>query len=405
MEGGSIVKLMGEVTLTNVSKLYDGVRAVEDVNLKVNDGEFLTLVGPSGCGKSTTLHIIAGLTQPTNGTVEIDGLDVTDLPPKDRNMAMVFQNIALFPHMNVFENMAFGLRLHNYDRGAIENRVASAAKKLQIESLLDREPTELSGGQQQRVAIGRAIVREPEVFLMDEPLANLDAKLRVHMRTELQRLHKELNTTIIYVTHDQAEAMTMSDRVAVFNDGRHQQIADPLICYNTPANDFVGGFMGSPAMNFMEAEVRSNRLSTPWFELKMDFDRNPHIESVNSVQIGVRPEDIYLFSEREQITFPSDKINTYTDVIEPMGNETIVYMFFDRGNENTFMKGEKSNELLMSVNPDTEISDNSEIDIVLDLEKVHLFEGDSGEAIAHGIRSISDDHITEPTTTRVENDS
>jgi len=208
---------MGNVKLEHIVKRYDDVTAVDDMNLDIKDGEFVTFVGPSGCGKSTTMETIAGLTKPTEGTVNISGRDVTNLPPKDRGISMVFQNIALFPHMDVFDNISFGLRLRDYDDEEIQRRVDRAAEVVQLEGMQDRMPEEMSGGQRQRVAIARAIVRNPDVFLMDEPLANLDAKLRVHMRTELQRLHKELDTTIIYVTHDQAEAMTMSDRIAVIN--------------------------------------------------------------------------------------------------------------------------------------------------------------------------------------------
>lgn len=241
---------MSHLMLDDVTKQYRDVVAVDDMNLDIEDGEFISLIGPSGCGKSTTLETIAGLTKPTDGTIEIAGRDVTNEPPKDRDIAMVFQNIALFPHMTVRENMNFGLRLKNYDDDKIEERVQDAADILQIDGMLDRMPDELSGGQQQRVAIGRAIVMDPEVFLMDEPLASLDAKLRVHMRTELQRLQQELDVTTVYVTHDQAEAMTMSDRIAIINDGDLQQFAPPLECYNKPANLFVAGFVGSPSMRF-----------------------------------------------------------------------------------------------------------------------------------------------------------
>src|SRR6056297_86877 len=261
---------MGEVKLEDVSKRYQDVTPVEDMNLHIEDGEFVTLVGPSGCGKSTTLETIAGLTKPTEGTITIADRDVTDLPPKDRGIAMVFQNIALFPHMDVYDNVSFGLRLRDYETEEVDRRVESAAEIVQLEGMLDRMPDEMSGGQRQRVAIARAIVREPEVFLMDEPLANLDAKLRVHMRTELQRLHKEMDTTIIYVTLDQAEAMTMSDRIAIIDGGELQQIAPPLRCYNEPTNEFVAGFIGSPSMNFVEGTVEASGLSTPNFDV--DFD-------------------------------------------------------------------------------------------------------------------------------------
>src|SRR6056297_2378925 len=277
---------MGQVILDGVTKRYADVTAVDDMNLDIRDGEFVTLVGPSGCGKSTTLETIAGLTIPTEGTITIADREVTNLPPKDRGIAMVFQNIALFPHMDVYDNISFGLRLRDFDKEEIERRVERATEILQIQGMLDRMPEEMSGGQRQRVAIGRAIVREPEVFLMDEPLANLDAKLRVHMRTELQRLHKELDTTIIYVTHDQAEAMTMSDRIAVLNEGELQQIDPPLVCYNEPANTFVAGFIGSPSMNFIEGEIAADGFESEY--VTVDFDP----ASVGSkLTLGVRPED------------------------------------------------------------------------------------------------------------------
>src|SRR6056297_874896 len=261
---------MGDVKLENVYKRYEDVTAVEDMNIHIRDGEFVCLVGPSGCGKSTTMEMVAGLTIPTEGEVYIGGREVTNLPPKDRGIAMVSQNIALFPHMDVYDNISFGLRLRKYDKEEIDRRVDRAVEIVQLEGMMERMPDEMSGGQRQRVAIARAIVREPEVFLMDEPLANLDAKLRVHMRTELQRLHKELETTIIYVTHDQAEAMTMSDRIAIIDGGELQQIAPPLVCYNEPANLFVAGFIGSPSMNFVEGEVTSGGLSTPNFDVEFD---------------------------------------------------------------------------------------------------------------------------------------
>jgi multiple sugar transport system ATP-binding protein len=257
---------MARLKLEHVTKRYEDVTAVDDMNLDIDDGEFVCLVGPSGCGKSTTMEMVAGLTTPSEGTVTIGDRDVTNLPPKDRGVAMVFQNIALFPHMDVYDNISFGLRLRDYPREEIDRRVEHAADIVQLEGMLDRMPDEMSGGQRQRVAIARAIVREPDVFLMDEPLANLDAKLRVHMRTELQRLHKELDTTIIYVTHDQAEAMTMADRIAVLDAGKLQQIDPPLVCYNEPANLFVAGFIGSPSMNFVEGIVTETGLESEYFD-------------------------------------------------------------------------------------------------------------------------------------------
>lgn len=251
---------MANVTLKNVYKRFGDVVAVRDQSLEIRDKEFLVLVGPSGCGKSTTLRMIAGLEEISEGIIEIGDEVVNDVAPKDRDIAMVFQNYALYPHMNVYDNMAFGLKLRKFPKKEIERRVQEAADILGIEELLKRKPKELSGGQRQRVALGRAIVREPKVFLMDEPLSNLDAKLRVQMRTELSKLHDRLKTTMIYVTHDQTEAMTMGDRIVVLKDGLIQQVDDPLTLYNEPNNMFVAGFIGSPAMNFMDAEIKKKEI-------------------------------------------------------------------------------------------------------------------------------------------------
>src|SRR6056297_3486445 len=316
---------MGDVKLEHVTKRYADVTAVDDMNLDISDGEFVTLVGPSGCGKSTTLETIAGLTIPTEGTITIADREVTNLPPKDRGIAMVFQNIALFPHMDVHENISFGLRLRDFDKEEINRRVEKAAKTVQMDGMLDRMPDELSGGQRQRVAIARAIVREPEVFLMDEPLANLDAKLRVHMRTELQRLHKELETTIIYVTHDQAEAMTMSDRIAVIDSGELQQIDPPLTCYNEPANLFVAGFIGSPAMNFVDGRLTETGFTGD--KVEVDFDPDVVDASVgDDVTLGIRPEDVYTLNDATSLANPTKQIDAVTDVLEPMGDEIFVYL-------------------------------------------------------------------------------
>src|SRR6056297_537531 len=317
---------MGKVILEDVTKRYADVTAVDKMNLEIEDGEFVTLVGPSGCGKSTTLETIAGLTIPTDGKITIADREVTNLPPKDRGIAMVFQNIALFPHMDVYDNISFGLRLRDYPKEEIDRRVDRAVEIVQLEGMMERMPDEMSGGQRQRVAIARAIVREPEVFLMDEPLANLDAKLRVHMRTELQRLHKELDTTIIYVTHDQAEAMTMSDRIAVIDGGELQQIAPPLVCYNEPANLFVAGFIGSPSMNFVEGEVTSTGLSTPNFDVEFDPGQLSGVAEGDHLTLGVRPEDVYLRQGSEGVTNPTQPIPARTDVLEPMGDEIFVYL-------------------------------------------------------------------------------
>ncbi|MFC4551247.1 MULTISPECIES: ABC transporter ATP-binding protein [Halorussus] len=377
---------MGEVILEDVIKRYGDVTAVDHMNLDIKDGEFVTLVGPSGCGKSTTLETIAGLTKPTEGKITIAGRDVTNLPPKDRGIAMVFQNIALFPHMDVYENISFGLRLRDYDKEEIERRVERAADIVQLEGMLDREPSELSGGQRQRVAIARAIVREPEVFLMDEPLANLDAKLRVHMRTELQRLHKELDTTIIYVTHDQAEAMTMSDRIAVIDGGELQQIAPPLVCYNEPSNLFVAGFIGSPSMNFVEGEITASGISTAEFDVDFDPGQVAGIAEGDAVTLGVRPEDVHLREVSDGIANPTRSIPAQTDVLEPMGDEIFVYLL--TGDAESQMEADPdsmTNQLLMSVDPSSDIAEDENVEVVLDRERVHLFDTETGEAITHGL--------------------
>ncbi|QLC33990.1 ABC transporter ATP-binding protein [Halarchaeum sp. CBA1220] len=376
---------MGNVTLEHVTKEYGDVVAVDDMNLDIRDGEFVTLVGPSGCGKSTTLETIAGLTKPTSGTIDIAGTDVTMLPPKDRGISMVFQNIALFPHMDVYDNISFGLRLRDYPKDEIDRRVERAAEIVQLEGMMDRMPDEMSGGQRQRVAIARAIVREPEAFLMDEPLANLDAKLRVHMRTELQRLHKELDTTIIYVTHDQAEAMTMSDRIAIIDGGELQQIDPPLVCYNQPANEFVAGFIGSPSMNFLDAEVTADGLVSEHFTLAVDPEA-AGVSVGDRVRAGIRPEDVYPAEEAADLDRPSTEIEVTTDVLEPMGDEIFVYLLLGGTEERPSMDAEASaNQLLMSVDPDSDIAEDDELTVVLDRSKLHLFDVETGEAITHGL--------------------
>ncbi|WP_226006888.1 ABC transporter ATP-binding protein [Natrinema salinisoli] len=382
---------MARVQLDNVTKRYEDIVAVDEMDLDIRDGEFVCLVGPSGCGKSTTMETIAGLTKPTEGTITIGDTDVTRLPPKDRGVAMVFQNIALFPHMDVYDNISFGLRLRKFDKEEIDRRVDHASDIVQLEGMLDRMPDELSGGQQQRVAIARAIVREPDVFLMDEPLANLDAKLRVHMRTELQRLHKQLDTTIIYVTHDQAEAMTMSDRIAVINAGELQQIDPPLVCYNEPANRFVAGFIGSPSMNFVDGELTEDGLETDHFDLEFDVD-GLDVAPGEAVTMGVRPEDIYPGRSEDSPASASAVIDATTDVLEPMGDEIFVYLTLDDSGGQMMTSGEASaasNQLLMSVDPDSAIEEDDQVSVVLDRSKIHLFETESGEAITHGLTQLS----------------
>ncbi|WP_331233506.1 ABC transporter ATP-binding protein [Natronorarus salvus] len=379
---------MARVQLEGVTKRYDDVTAVENMNLDIKDGEFVTFVGPSGCGKSTTMETIAGLTIPTEGKIHIGDRDVTNLAPKDRGIAMVFQNIALFPHMDVYDNISFGLRLRKFDKEEIDRRVEEAADVVQLEGMMDRMPDEMSGGQRQRVAIARALVREPDVFLMDEPLANLDAKLRVHMRTELQRLHRRLDTTIIYVTHDQAEAMTMSDRIAVIDAGELQQIAPPLTCYNEPANLFVAGFIGSPSMNFVDAEVTANSLETENFSIEFDPSTTEGIGPGDHVTVGVRPEDIYLEGTADGLDYPSGVIDARTDVLEPMGNEVFVYLVTGEGSE-TSMEVEggavTDDQLLMSVDPDTQIEVDEDVRVVLDRSRVNLFDVETGDALRHGL--------------------
>ncbi len=375
---------MADVKLENIVKQYEDVTAVDDMNLDIKHGEFVTFVGPSGCGKSTTMETIAGLTKPTSGTVMIGERDVTDLPPKDRGISMVFQNIALFPHMDVYDNISFGLRLRKYDKSEIDRRVEKAAEVVQLNGMMERMPDEMSGGQRQRVAIARAIVRNPDVFLMDEPLANLDAKLRVHMRTELQRLHKELDTTIIYVTHDQAEAMTMSDRIAVINAGQLQQIDPPLVCYNEPANLFVAGFIGSPSMNFVEGEVAGSGFTSD--DVKVSFNPSDYnLSRGKDVTLGVRPEDVYLANNSREAADPTVPLTATTDVLEPMGNEIFAYLTFDEDATSSMTDAQLPGQLLISVDPDTEIEEDQEIEVVLDRSKIHLFDTAGGKALTHEI--------------------
>jgi multiple sugar transport system ATP-binding protein len=320
---------MAEVKLVNVSKTFDkGTEAVKNVNLEIKDKEFVVLVGPSGCGKSTTLRMIAGLEEVTSGELYIDEELMNYITPKNRDIAMVFQNYALYPHMTVYENMAFGLKLRKYKKSEIDERVNEAAAILNLEELLDRRPKALSGGQRQRVAVGRAIVRKPKVFLFDEPLSNLDAKLRVQMRTEISKLHKKLDATIVYVTHDQTEAMTMGSRIVIMNKGIVHQVDTPIDLYNKPVNKFVAGFIGSPAMNFIEGTISSENTKLLFTSdsnelgLQIDDGKYPSIRSYNNKQliIGVRPEDILPANNNETGSY-----NANLEVVEPMGNELFLY--------------------------------------------------------------------------------
>src|SRR5712691_3147762 len=303
---------MAQVILRNLSKKYDEVHAVRDVNLAIRDKEFLVLVGPSGCGKTTTLRMVAGLESITSGDVLIGDKVVNDLAPMDRDIAMVFQNYALYPHMSVYDNMAFGLKMRKFAKPDIAKRVQDAAEILGIQGLLARKPRQLSGGQRQRVALGRAIVRHPQVFLFDEPLSNLDAKLRVQMRVELKKLHLRLGTTAIYVTHDQVEAMTLGDRVVVMKDGVVQQVGEPLELYNHPANKFVAGFIGSPAMNFATVTLTdangSLTAKNSGFELEVPTAHDERLRGHvgRQVTIGIRPEDLHVATDADPVglTFP-----------------------------------------------------------------------------------------------------
>ena len=367
---------MAEVILKDVTKVYEGGNiAAKDINIEVKDKEFVVLVGPSGCGKSTTLRMIAGLEEITSGDLIIGGKRVNDLSPKDRDIAMVFQNYALYPHMTVFENMAFGLKLRKFPKEEIRNRVNEAAKILGLIPFLDRKPKALSGGQRQRVAVGRAIVRKPKVFLFDEPLSNLDAKLRVQMRTQISKLHNDLKATMIYVTHDQTEAMTMGDRIVIMKDGIIQQIDTPLNLYNYPKNKFVAGFIGSPSMNFIKGKILyENNISffsekgNLKFNLNGSYTDKLKSYSNKKVWMGVRPEDIYdVSSTSENSNFR--KIQTVLDVVEPMGNEIFLYFNID---EVQFVARIPARE---KPEPD------SQRDLYIDSSKLHFFDGETEESI------------------------
>ena len=323
---------MAEVVLKGVSKVFGkDVVAVDGADIHIEDRSFVVLVGPSGCGKSTTLRMVAGLEEITEGEIYIDGTLVNDIPPKDRDIAMVFQNYALYPHMSVYQNMAFGLKLRKYPRQEIDARVREAAEILGIEELLERKPRALSGGQRQRVAVGRAIVRKPKVFLFDEPLSNLDAKLRVQMRTEISKLHRRLEATMLYVTHDQTEAMTMGDRIVVMKDGRIQQNDSPLNLYNFPANQFVAGFIGSPSMNFFEGRLTNGGGGLVFDEGGIQLPLPPSQagglgdHAGQAVVLGIRPEDIH-----DPATMAPGvdavEIEATVEVVEPMGNEVFLYL-------------------------------------------------------------------------------
>jgi len=366
---------MADVTLTNVKKVYDGnVVAVHDFNLHIEDKEFIVLVGPSGCGKSTTLRMIAGLEEITEGEIKIGERVVNDVPPKDRDIAMVFQNYALYPHMTVYKNMAFGLKLRRYPKQEIDKRVREAAAILGLEDYLDRKPKQLSGGQRQRVAVGRAIVRKPKVFLFDEPLSNLDAKMRVQMRAEISKLHTKLQATMIYVTHDQVEAMTMGDRIVVMKDGFIQQVADPIRLYDYPENKFVAGFIGSPPMNFMNSKVISENggiwVDSGAFKVKVTDEQAKHLEAYlgKEVTFGVRPEHIQDINNVPDAD-PTTCISALVDVIEPMGAETFLYL----------TSGDHSFIAKVDGHEQCRVGDN--IDLTLEMSRAHYFDIETEKVI------------------------
>ena len=374
---------MASVTLKGIYKKYaGGVVAVSDFNLEIKDKEFIILVGPSGCGKSTTLRMVAGLEEITEGELYIGDRLVNDVAPKDRDIAMVFQNYALYPHMTVFDNMAFGLKLRKTPKDEIKRRVEEAARVLDIEHLLERKPKALSGGQRQRVALGRAIVREPKVFLLDEPLSNLDAKLRAQMRTELSKLHQRLGTTFIYVTHDQTEAMTMGSRIVVMKDGVVQQVDTPQKLYDQPCNEFVAGFLGSPQMNFLNAIIREKdgkyfvefgKEATKTeqevkFTLPIPEEKNyrdclkPYIDK--EVVIGIRPEHIH--DEQMYLSsMPEGIVDTKVEVTELMGAETYLYM--DCAGQS----------IIARVDPKSTARPQDEIKVTFDVSRIHIFDKDT----------------------------
>jgi len=359
---------MASVKLKNVTKIFDkNVIAVNKAKIDIEDKEFVVLVGPSGCGKSTTLRMIAGLEEVTDGEIYIGDRLVNDVPPKDRDIAMVFQNYALYPHMTVYQNMAFGLKLRKYPKKEIEQRVTEAAEILEIKELLNRKPKALSGGQRQRVAVGRAIVRKPKVFLFDEPLSNLDAKLRVQMRTEISKLHNKLETTMIYVTHDQMEAMTMGDRIVIMKDGDIHQIDTPLQLYNQPKNKFVAGFIGSPSMNFLRGKILNSSNTLIFDEgniqlkipTKLKEKLTPYVNQ--EIVLGIRPEDIY---EADFAHGLKEKAlaESMVEVVEPLGNEVFIYL-------NTGLHA-----YMARVEARKTPAIGQKIQLVFNMDKVHFFD-------------------------------
>ncbi|MEI7645280.1 MAG: ABC transporter ATP-binding protein [Chloroflexales bacterium] len=367
---------MAGITFDHVWKRFGEVTVLKDLHIEINDGEFLVLVGPSGCGKSTALRCLAGLEEISDGTISIGDRVVNDVPPKDRDIAMVFQSYALYPHMSVYDNMAFGLKLRKVPKSEIAKRVKEAADMLSIGHLLDRKPKALSGGQRQRVALGRAIVRDPAVFLMDEPLSNLDAKLRVQTRAEISKLHQRLKTTFIYVTHDQTEAMTMGTRIAVMKDGILQQLDSPQNLYDTPANMFVAGFIGSPAMNFFEAKLDRvggglGVVISKDFVVPVPASKADKVGGYvgKNVYFGIRPEDVHDSHFVARGVDESAKINAQVNLTEAMGSE--VFAYIESGGK----------EFIGRLDPRTTARTGRSLEIVLDMDKMHIFDRESEKAL------------------------
>ncbi|OZI11426.1 sugar ABC transporter ATP-binding protein [Bacillaceae bacterium SAS-127] len=360
---------MAEIVLKNIYKMYDDkITAVKDFNLHIQDKEFIIFVGPSGCGKSTTLRMIAGLEEISKGDFYIDGERMNDIPPKDRDIAMVFQNYALYPHMTVYDNMAFGLKLRKFSKSDIDRRVKDAAAILGLEEYLDRKPKALSGGQRQRVALGRAIVRDAKVFLMDEPLSNLDAKLRVQMRAEISKLHQRIQTTTIYVTHDQTEAMTMATRLVVMKDGVIQQVGTPKEVYEKPANVFVGGFIGSPAMNFFRGKLEDGQILIGDTSLAIPKEKMSMLRKLGyaskEVIFGIRPEDIHYESAFIEAS-PRSTIDANISVSELTGAETMIYSSIN------------NTEFIARLDSRSEFTPGETIKLAFDIEKAHFFDAES----------------------------
>ena len=366
---------MADLSLDKATKTFnDGgndIVAVDHLDLDIRDGEFLVLVGPSGCGKSTTLRMVAGLETPTSGTISLGDEMIQDQTPQERNIAMVFQSYALYPHMTVRGNMSFGLEEStDLSDDEIAERVKKAAETLDISELLDRKPGALSGGQQQRVALGRAIVRDPAVFLLDEPLSNLDAKLRAEMRTELQQLQEQLGVTTIYVTHDQTEAMTMSDRIAILDGGQLQQVGTPMECYHEPSNLFVAGFIGEPSMNFFDVARDGQSLTSNQFEYTLPADIAATVEGHTDLVLGIRPENIEVTGETEG----ENSFAAVVDVVEPHGNENAVHLHF-------VADADEQKKFTATIDGMRRLDSGQEVGVKFPAEAIHLFDAETGEAI------------------------